>query len=272
VPAAADVPASEVELEALTRAWLEELRLRRPAGTPYADDLGLAAQAQQLVDDDRRREGLRLGAGKLVIERLHAHESGLVDLEASVVYPPDKVARSREPAPGRKLEQLRVELGAAYWERDELGSWRLHDYVRDQGRMSATWCTHPLGEDVADTAGVGAVPQAITVDARRAGRLYLEVHSERDEPALLRVGRPPRPRGLFRRQPAVEPPAVGIPLPAHGSTHLVGRTGRPKLTEVEIFVFDEATLAQLAELRVQVELPMGHPGADGAGCTDAPAE
>jgi hypothetical protein len=100
------------------------------------------------------------------------------------------------------------------------------------------------------------------------GRLFLEVHSERDEPVVLRVGRPERPRGFFRRQPKVEAPEVGIPVPPHAATHLVGRTGRPRLTEVEIFAFDPGTAEQVGELRVQVELPRRHPGQNGRWCSE----
>jgi hypothetical protein len=162
-----------------------------------------------------------------------------------------------------------VELGATYWARDELGVWRLMDYVRDERRMSATWCTHPQGEDADAAAGLGVVPQAITVDGSRIGRLFLEVQNARDEPVVLRVGRPERPPGLFRRPPPVTAPEVGIPVPAGGAVHLVGRTNRPRLTEVEIFAFDPETDEQVGQLRVQAELPRRHPGEEGEWCAEA---
>jgi hypothetical protein len=263
-------PVLDGELTAAVEAWLEELVRRVEVGDRYGTDLDLAVRAQQLVDDDRRREGALLRAGRLTVGRLDAHESGLVDLEATVVYPSDGVARNRRTALGRAHDELTVRLGATYWARDDLGVWRLMDYVRDDRRMSATWCTHPAGEDADSTAGLGVVPQAITVDGPKVGRLFLEVHNERDEPVSLLIGRPPRPRGLFRRPPPVEPPEVGIPVPPHSSVHLVGRTGRPRLTEVEIFAFDAATDERVGELRVQAELPRRHPGEDGTWCSDGP--
>lgn len=261
-------PALDGELTDAVSAWLEELTRRSGVGDRYGVDLELAATAAQLVDDDRRREGVLLRPGKLQVDRLDAHESGLVDLEATLVYPDDRVARNRRAAPARVLDELSVQLGATYWERDAFGVWRLLDYVRDQRRMSATWCTHPLGEDVDTAGGMSVVPQAITVDGARIGRLFLEVQNEQDEPVVLRVGRPERPPGLFRRQPPVTAPEVGIAVPAHGSVHLVGRTNRPRMTEVEIFAFDPDTSEQVAELRVQAELPKHHPGENGAWCRD----
>lgn len=266
----------DAELTETVQAWLEELRRRRPAGDRYGPDLDLAATAQQLVDDDRRREGILLGKAALTVDRLDAHSTddgtGLVDLEATLTYPADGVARNARAAPGRQLEEMTVALGATYWARDEIGVWRLLDYVRDQRRMSATWCTHPRGEDVNDRAGLSVVPQAVTVDGARAGRVFLEVHNARDAPVMLRVGRPERPRGIFRRPPPVEAPEVGIPVPAEGSTHLVGRTVRPRLTEVEIFAFDPVSREPVGELRVQVELPRHHPGADGRWCSEPDEE
>jgi hypothetical protein len=272
---AADGPVLDGELTEAVEAWLEELRLRLDVGDRYGPDLDLVARAQQLVDDDRRREGVLLRQGRLTVERLDAHaadagEAGLVDLEATLTYPADGIARNARAASGRRLDELTVTLGATYWQRDEFGLWRLVDYVRDDRRMSATWCTHPFGEDVDAVAGIGVVPQAVTTDGSRVGRLFLEVHSERDEPVVLRVGRPERPRGLFRRSPPVEPPEVGIPVPPHSSVHLVGRTARPRLTEVEIFAFDAADLAPVGELRVQVELARHHPGSDGQWCEEPP--
>jgi hypothetical protein len=264
-------PALDGELTGAVEAWLEELVRRREVGDRYGVDLGLAAMAQQLVDDDRRREGILLRPGRLSVSRLDAHESGLVDLEATVVYPADGVARNVRAAPSRALEELTVQLGATYWSRDDLGGWRLMDYVRDARRMSETWCTHPQGEDVDAAAGLSVVPQAITVDGPKVGRLFLEVHNERAEPVVLRVGRPDRPRGLFRRQPPVLAPKVGIPVPAAGSVHLVGRTSRPQLTEVEIFAFDATTSERVGELRVQAEMLKRHPGAAGQWCTEGAA-
>jgi hypothetical protein len=263
-------PALDGELTGAVEAWLDELVLRAEVGDRYGVDLELAVAAQQLVDDDRRREGVLLRRGRLAVERLDAHESGLVDLEATVTYAADGVARNARAAPSRVLDELTVHLGATYWSRDEFGFWRLMDYVRDDRRMSATWCTHPGGDDADVPAGLGVVPQAVTVDGVNAGRVYLEVHNERPEPVMLRVGRPDRPPGLFRRQPPVVAPEVGIPVPASGSVHLVGRTSRPRLTEVEIFAFDVATREQVGQLRVQAELPKRHPGAEGVWCAAGP--
>jgi hypothetical protein len=265
-------PALDRELTEAVEAWLGELTRRAEVGDRYGADLELAATAAQLVDDDRRREGVLLKAGRLQVERLDAHESGLVDLEATIVYPADGVARNRRAAPSRVHDEVTVRLGATYWARDDRGVWRLMDYVRDERRMSATWCTHPRGEDVDPNGGLGVVPQAITVDGPRTGRLFLEVQNERDEAVVLRVGRPDRPRGLFRRPPPVTAPEVGIPVPGGGSVHLVGRTNRPRLTEVEIFAFDPDSADQVGQLRVQAELPRHHPGEEGEWCADLPPE
>jgi hypothetical protein len=269
---AADGPALDGDLTVAVESWLDGLTRRDEVGDRYDVDLELAAVANQLVDDDRRREGVLLRRGRLSVERLDAHESGLVDLEATIVYPADRVARNARPAPSRVLEELSVQLGATYWVRDALGVWRLHDYVRNDRRMSATWCTHPQGEDVDEEAGLSVVPQAITIEGPKIGRLFLEVHNEWDEPVVLQVGRPDRPPGLFRRQPPVTMPEVGIPVPASGSVHLVGRTSRPRLTEVEIFAFDPDDGEQVGQLRVQAELPSKHhPGEDGEWCVDPDA-
>ena len=77
---------------------------------------------------------------------------------------------------------------------------------------------------------------------------------------------PDRPRGLFARQPPVEAPDVGIPLPAGGTTHLAGLTRRSRLTEVEIFAFDQGDRSPIAALLVSIELPRGHPGEHGQWC------
>ncbi len=265
-------PALDGDLSAAVESWLDDLTRREQVGDRYDVDLGLTAVAGQLVDDDRRREGVLLRRGRLSVERLDAHESGMVDLEATIVYPADRVARNARPSPSRVLDELTVTFGATYWVRDELGIWRLHDYVRNDRRMSATWCTHPRGEDVDAAGGLSIVPQAITVEGPKIGRLFLEVHNERDEAVVLRVGRPDRPRGLFRRLPPVTAPEAGIAVPASGSVHLVGRTARPKLTEVEVFAFDPDDGEQVAELRVQAELPRKHPGEDGHWCVDPDAE
>ncbi|HSP38921.1 MAG TPA: hypothetical protein VLR26_14340 [Frankiaceae bacterium] len=265
------VPALDGELTSAVQAWLDELTRRAEVGDRYGPDLELAATAAQLVDDDRRREGILLRPGRLTVARLDAHESGLVDLEATIAYPADAVVRNRRAAPSRALDGLTVRLGATYWARDVFDRWQLMDYVRDDRRMSATWCTHPVGQDADAAAGLGVVPQAITVDAAgkggaRVGRLFLEVQNERDAPVVLRVGRPERPPGLFRRPPPVTAPEVGIPVPAGGSVHLVGRTSRPRLTEVELFAFDPSTGEPVGQLRVQAELPRHHPGEDGDWC------
>jgi hypothetical protein len=263
------------ELVEAVEDWLDGLVRRvgaAPLGTAaLAPDLELVTLAQQFVDDDRRRDGVLLKRGKLTVDRLEAHESGLVDLEATVTYPADGIGRTARVAAGRALEEITVRLGALYWTRDEFDRWALADYVRDERRMSTVWCTHPLGEDVDDTAGLSVVPQAISVDGPRVGRLFLEVHNARDTPVTLRIGRPDRPKGIFRRSPAVTAPDNGIPVPAGSSTHLVGRTSRLRLTDVEIFAFDPASGDPAGELRLLAELPKGHPGDDPVWCQPAQA-
>src|SRR4051794_22768293 len=183
-------PVLDGELAEAVEAWLEELRLRQEVGDRYGVDLDLAVRAQQLVDDDRRRDGILLRQGRLRVERLDAHSSdgdsaGLVDLEAEITYPADGAARNARATPGRQLEELTVALGPTHGGRHELGLWRLVAYVREDRRMSSPGCPHPLGEDVARVGGLGAVPQAVPIDGTRVGRLFLEVHRERDKPIVL---------------------------------------------------------------------------------------
>ena len=150
-----------------------------------------------------------------------------------------------------------------------LGVWRLIDYVRDERRMSATWCTHPQGEDADLTGGLGVVPQAITVDGPVVGRGRPPVPrgAERAGRAGGPAGRPAGPAaGPFRRPPPVTAPEAGIPVPPHGSVHLSDAPAAPRLTEVEIFAFDPDTAEQVGELRVQAELLRNHPGENGHWC------
>src|SRR3954467_7782710 len=100
-PPGANEPVLDSELPAAVEAWLEELVHRSELGDRYGPDLALALTAGQLVDDDRRREGVLLRPGRLQVQRLDAHSSGLVDLEATLTYPADGVARNRRAAPGR---------------------------------------------------------------------------------------------------------------------------------------------------------------------------
>lgn len=299
-------PAAPEGLLEAAQGWLEAMRLREPTTGWLGPDLALAALAQQLVDQDKIREGLLLQPGELFIERLDAHEGGLVDLEATLVLPPDlRVLSGRVPddLSGRSLSrrnlsagdlsggdvdetadieetvtdtrlspELVLALGAGYWEPAGIDAdpvargWQLFDYVREGRRASATWCTHPVGQGVDAGAGIAAVPQAITVDGK-LGRVFLEVSNERDDDIVLSIGRPPRPQGLFRRSPRVAYPDFAIPVPAHGTTHLVGRTNRPRLTEVEIFAWDPGTRQQVGALLVPAELLKHHPGGDGTWCS-----
>jgi hypothetical protein len=258
--------ASPAELEEATLDWLDSLRLRSTApGTAavYGDDLALATLAGALVDGDRSREGVFLQVGELTVERLEADDSGYVDLDATIVFPPDEVEDPRAVAPGRALGEVRLGLGPVYFGAGA-GGLQLVDYTRDGLRMSAMWCTHPEGEDV--RGGLAAVPQAVTAEAYRGGRVYLEVSNALEREVILRVGRPDRPRGIFVRQPPIEAPDVGIPVPAGGSTHLAGLTRRSRLTEVEIFAFDAADRTPVSAVLVQIELPRGHPGEHGQWC------
>jgi hypothetical protein len=165
--------------------------------------------------------------------------------------------------PGRLLGELRVGLGPVYVT-VTAGVLELVDYTRDGLRMSATWCTHPQGEDA--RGGLAVVPQAVTSEAHRGGRVFLEVTNALERDVILRLGRPDRPRGIFARQPPVDAPDVGIPVPAGKSTHLAGLTRRARLTEIEIFAFDAVDRTPVAPLLVSVELPRGHPGEHGQWC------
>ncbi len=259
-------------LEQAVLEWLESLRLRARAPgslSVYGDDLALATLAASLVEQDREREGARLQPGELTIERLEVGDisaGGMVDLDAEIVFPADTVDTGDDPdsfVPGRLLGETRVGLGPVYFA-VTAGVLELVDYTRGGYRMSATWCTHPQGEDA--RGGLAVVPQAITVEAHRGGRVFLEVSNALDRDVILRIGRPDRPRGIFTRQPPVEAPEVGIPVPAGSSTHLAGLTRRSRLTEIEIFGFDAASRAPAAALNVTVELPRGHPGEHGQWC------
>ncbi len=255
-------------LEAATLEWLESVRRRQPAPgafAVYGADLALVAQATALVEDDRRREGILLSPGELTVERIEvltdAPDGPQVYVDATIVFPAD--VATDPVAPGRALGELTVSFGTVYFD-SQPEALRIVDYTRSSQRMSAMWCTHPEGEDA--KGGLAAVPQAVTLEAHRGGRLFLEVTSVLERDVILRVGRPDRPKGWFKRQPPVEAPEAGIPLPAGGTTHLVGLTRRSRLTEVEIFAFDAADRSPLAALLVPIELPKGHPGEHGQWC------
>jgi len=250
--------------------WLESLRTR--VTTPgslsvYGEDLALTTLAASLVERDREREGARLQPGELTVDRLDTSgigpAGGMVDLSADIVFPADEADDPGLFVPGRLLDQTRVGLGPVYFAVNT-GVLELVDYTRGGNRMSAMWCTHPAGEDA--RGGLAVVPQAITVEAFRGGRVFLEVTNALERDVILRIGRPDRPRGIFTRQPPVEAPDIGIPVPAGGSTHLAGLTRRSRLTEIEIFGFDAAQRTPVAALLVTVELPRGHPGEHGQWC------
>ena len=261
-------PAADPELlEAATLEWLESLRTRSTAPgslSAYGEDLALATLAGTLVDGDRAREGVLQQVGELEVERLEVAENGMVDLDATIVFPPDDALDLEAIAPGRAYGGRHLHLGPAYFAESGSGVLHLVDYTRDGLRMSGAWCTHPEGDD--GRGGLAAVPQAVTAEAHGGGRVFLEVSNALDRDVVLRVGRPDRPKGLFARQPPVEAPAVGIPLPAGGTTHLAGLTRRSRLTEVEIFGFDAADRRPVAALLVSIELPRGHPGEHGQWC------
>jgi hypothetical protein len=261
-----------VRAEAATLEWLEALRTRSATAgglSIYGDDLALATMAGALVDADRRREGVQLHDGELTIERLEVEQStgpaAIVDLAATIVFPADSLAGMTPEMlpPNRALRELTVPLGSVYFEKTDSGL-RLIDYTRHTLRMSEMWCTHPQGEDA--SGGLAAVPQAVTTEAHRGGRVYVEVSNALDREVVLRLGRPDRPRGIFTRQPPIEAPEAGLTVPAGGSTHFVGLTRRSRLTEVEIFAFDALERTPVAALLLQIELPRGHPGEHGQWC------
>ena len=259
-------------VEAATLGWLEELRTRSTTAgslSVYSDDLALATMAGALVDADRSREGVQLHDGELTVERLEVEEStgpaAIVDLEAKIVFPADSLAglTPEMVAPNRAFRELTIALGSVYFEQTESGL-RLVDYTRNALRMSEMWCTHPAGEDA--RGGLAAVPQAVTTEAHRGGRVFVEVSNALEREVVLRIGRPDRPRGLFTRQPPIEAPEAGLTVPAGGSTHFVGLTRRSRLTEVEMFAFDALERTPVAALLLQIELPRGHPGEHGQWC------
>lgn len=253
-------------LEAATLEWLESLchRSTVPGSlSAYGDDLLLATLAGSLVDADRARDGVLQQAGELTVERLEVTGDGTVDLDATIAFPADDALDPDAIAPGRVFGERRLLLGPVYYEIDS-GLLRLVDYTRDGLRMSAMWCTHPEGDDA--RGGLAVVPQAVTAEAHRGGRVFLEISNALERDVILRVGRPDRPKGLFARQPPVQAPEVGIPLPAGGTTHLAGLTRRARLTEVEIFGFDAQERIPVAALLVSIELPRGHPGEHGQWC------
>jgi hypothetical protein len=264
---------SPQEVEDAVLDWLESLRARSTtpgSSVVYGDDLALATLAGALVDQDREREGALLQPGELTVERLDASDfesggesGGMVELDAEIVFPADEAEQPETMLPGRLLPEARVGLGPVYFT-VVAGALELADYTRDGVRMSSMWCTHPQGEDA--RGGLAIVPQAITSEAHRGGRVFLEVSNALERDVLLRIGRPDRPRGIFARQPPVEAPEVGIPVPAGKSTHLAGLTRRARLTEIEIFAFDAIDRTPVAPLLVSVELPRGHPGEHGQWC------
>ena len=261
---------SPQDVEEAVLDWLESLRSRSTtpgSSVVYGDDLALATLAGALVEQDRERDGALLQPGELTVDRLDASgfesASGMVELDAEIVFPADEAEAPETMVPGRLLGEVRVGLGPVYFT-VTAGGLELVDYTRDGRRMSATWCTHPHGEDA--SGGLAVVPQAVTSEAYRGGRVFLEVSNALERDVVLRVGRPDRPRGIFARQPPVEAPEVGVPVPAGKSTHLAGLTRRARLTEIELFAFDAVDRTPVAALLVSVELPRGHPGEHGQWC------
>jgi hypothetical protein len=187
----------------------------------------------------------------------------MVDLSAEIDFPPDEADDPDQLAPGRVLGEVHLGLGPVYFT-DSAGVLELVDYTRGGDRMSAMWCTHPSGEDA--RGGLAVVPQAVTVEAHRGGRVFLEINNALEHDVILRVGRPDRPRGILTRQPPVEAPDVAIPVPAGESTHIAGLTRRSRLTEIELFAFDAQDRSPVAALLVTIELPRGHPGEHGQWC------
>jgi hypothetical protein len=272
------------ELAELTAALLESLRTRAVPPVPCVAPLEAALLAERLFSTTREREGIVRFPGEMTIDLLHAPEDvgslATVDVAATIKFPGEDYREgSRALDPTYKVPSFpstTTEIGPVTFSRAPDG-WQLANYVMDGRPMSASWCTHPSGEDRVDD--ISAVAQAVRKRDKRVGAIYIEVSNDSDSDVVVAIG-PPAQQGppsrltrLLRRTAGAEKenPAVrGLYVPAGDVGHLAGRTIHPADTDVTLTAYDDALRVPIAQLSLAVKLAAGHPGTDDDWCSYPP--
>jgi hypothetical protein len=272
------------ELADLTAAFLESLRTRSAPPVPCVAPLEAALLAERLFSATREREGIVRFSGELTVDLLQAPEDvggfATVDVAATITFPGEDYREgSRALDPTYKVPSFpatTTEIGPVTFSRAP-GGWQLANYVLDGRPMSASWCTHPSGEDSAE--GVSAVAQAVRKREKRTGAIYIEVSNGSDSDIVVAIG-PPAQQGppsrltrLLRRTAGAEkenPSVRGLYVPAGDVCHLAGRTIHPADTDVTLTAYDDALRVPIAQLSLAVKLAAGHPGSDDEWCSYPP--
>jgi hypothetical protein len=268
----------------LTAAVLESLRTRAAPPVLCVPPLEAALLAERLFSGTREREGIVRFPGEMTVDLLQAPEDvgtfATVDVAATIKYPGEDYREgSRALDPAYKVPSFpstTTEVGPVTFQRAP-GGWQLTNYVLDGRTMSASWCTHPSGEDSVE--GISAVAQAVRKRDKRTGAIYIEVSNSSDADIVVAIG-PPAQQGppsrltrLLRRTAGAdqENPAVrGLFVPAGDVGHLAGRTIHPADTDVLLTAYDDATRVPVAQLSLAVKLAAGHPGTDDDWCSYPP--
>jgi hypothetical protein len=243
--------------------------------------LEAALLAERLFAGTREREGIVRFPGELTVDLLQPPEDvgrlATVDVAATLRFPGEDYREgSRALDPAYKVTSFpatTTEVGPVTFQRTD-GGWQLLNYVLDGRPMSASWCTHPSGED--RVGGIAAVAQAVRKRDKRTGAIYLEVSNDGDADIVVAIG-PPAPAGppsrltrLLRRTAGADqdqPGVRGLFVPAGAVGHLAGRTIHPADTDVVLTAYDDATRVPLAQLSLAVRLAAGHPGTENDWCS-----
>ena len=269
------------ELADLTAELLETLRTRTAPPLPCVPPLEAALLAERLFSATREREGIVRFPGEMTVASLQAPEDvgtfATVDVAATIKYPGEDYregSRALDPAyKAPSFPSTTTEVGPVTFQRTP-GGWQLTNYVIDGRTMSASWCTHPSGEDSAD--GVAAVAQAVRKRDKRTGAIYIEVSNSSGSDVVVAIGPPSRPgppsrlTRLLRRTAGADrddPAPRGLFVPTGDVGHLAGRTIHPSDTDVILTAYDDATRVPVAQLSLAVKLADGHPGTDDDWCS-----
>ena len=272
------------ELAELTAELLEALRTRTSPPVRCVPPLGAALLADRLFSATREREGIVRFPGEMTVDLLQAPEDvgtfATVDVAATIKYlGEDYREGSRALEPAYKVPSFpstTSEIGPVTFQRTSEG-WQLTNYVLDGRTMSASWCTHPSGEDRAE--GIAAVAQAVRKRDKRTGAIYIEVNNSSGSDVVVAIGPPAQPgppsrlTRLLRRTAGADqenPAPRGLFVPAGDVGHLAGRTIHPADTDVALTAYDDATRVPVAQLSLAVKLAAGHPGTDDDWCSYPP--
>lgn len=272
------------ELADLTAELLEALRTRTVPPVPCLPALEAALLADRLFSGTREREGIVRFPGDMTVDVLQAPEDvgdvATVNVTATIKYPGEDYREgSRALDPAYKVPSFpstTSDIGPVTFRRTSDG-WQLTNYVLDGRTMSASWCTHPSGEDRVE--GIAAVAQAVRKRDKRTGAIYIEVSNTSSSDIVVAIGppadpgRPSRLTRLLRRTAGADQenaPPRGLFVPAGDVGHLAGRTIHPADTDVALTAYDDATRVPVAQLSLAVKLADGHPGTDDDWCSYPP--